>query len=926
MRNTENYHTMRLFAARLIAGIGILFCIPAACAAELTSLRCEYLAGPLGIDVQKPRLSWVITSNRRGERQTAYQILVAGSEESLKNDKGDLWDSGKVASDQSIQVAYNGTPLHSKQRCYWKVRFWDENGKSSGWSNPVSWAMGLMSPGDWKAEWITMQTDEGLVYPWFRRVYELKETPRRAMAYVNTPSYYELYINGRKVSDEVLIPAQSHTTKRFFYNAFDVTSLLQPGSNCIALWTGLGWYQPIYGNPYKAPIVRLQLEVENSGGVSIMGTDSNWRAAESCISQIGTWNWNDFGGERWDARRYPENWNQASFDDSEWAKALVIPAPAAKSTWQSMPGSRLRTSVKPKEIFRKNDKWVVDFGSSMTGWMRIRLRGLEKDKEIKFEYADMNDPQNSQFSNNDGFQTFNQKDVYVAGSQTEDIFCSKFNQHAFRYVIISGLEQRPGLDDAVTMRVSTDLEPAGEFSCSNDLFNQILKVTVATYWTQIPHGVLGGGEAREKTGYGDGGTFLTGMLYNMRSDAFFKKWLQDWCDIQREDGFIGHTAPEPRHHGGGPSWGGQPSELVRRLYLYYGDERAVSSAYTNLKKYVGFLENQTKDEILKYFNPFEPGTYFKWYFLGDWNPPMTPEDRDPGTPPEDREFKFETVLEREFFNNCYRVLLWDQLEKYARILGDAEEVKRCHDRLATLRPLVHKTFYDEEKRTYKADRQAYLAIALYSQVVPPELRSEIFDQLENNIVQKKKGHLDTGLQGTFILLDLLTIENRNDLVAMIMNQTTYPSWGFLIKELGVKTWPESWSGWGSQSILVVGSTCGWFYEGLAGIRPDPENPGFRHFVIRPGMVDSVTWVKCSYSSPYGEIVSNWTIEAGRLEMDVEVPVNSTATVYVPASSVKTVSESGRPAIRSKGARFTGMSGGCAAFEVSSGKYRFSSKR
>jgi alpha-L-rhamnosidase len=264
------------------------------------------------------------------------------------------------------------------------------------------------------------------------------------------------------------------------------------------------------------------------------------------------------------------------------------------------------------------------------------------------------------------------------------------------------------------------------------------------------------------------------------------------------------------------------------------------------------------------------------------------------------------------------------LAQYADVLGEQAEAKRCRDRLAVLRPLIHEAYYDSEKKTYRVNRQAYLTIALLAQVVPPELRCDILKQLEDDIVIAKQGHLDTGLQGTFLLLDLLTKENRNDLVALMMNQTTFPSWGFLVKERNVTTWPETWSGWGSQIIQVVGTPGAWFYEGLAGIRPDPQQPGFKHFQIRPGVVESVDWVKCRYTSPYGDIVSNWRREDGRLTMEVTIPPNTTATVGVPAPDAANITESGRDVAQAESVKFLRQERERIFYEVGAGRYVFQS--
>jgi alpha-L-rhamnosidase len=925
----------------IIVAVTMLCCMTAVFAADVTSLRCEYLENPLGIDAAKPRLAWKLETRNakpeRGVKQTAYQVLVASTPEHLAKDKGDLWDSGKVESDQSIQVEYQGKPLDSRRRCYWKVRVWSgkveagnlkfEKAAGSEWSQPAWWTMGLLSTeaplslgsagaAGWQAKWITMKAAEGIAHPWLRRTFGLKSDVRRAEVYVNTPSEYELYVNGRKVGADVLAPAHVNVRRRFLYNAYDVSSFLHPGTNCIALWMGPGWYQPVYGNPYHAPIVRAQLAIDSADGRTVIGTDAQWRASHSCISQIGSWGWGDMGGERWDARRFVKDWNQAAFDDSAWPPAVEIPAPKVEHSWQAMPGSRLRSPIAPKRIYAGKGKWVVDFGTTLTGWMRLHLSALRPGQEVTIEYADLDDPRLEFQNNGDGFQTFNQKDIYVAGDEGSGIFCSKFNQHAFRYAVIAGLSQAPALSEAEAMTVETDLEAAGAFACSNELFNRIHQVTVATYHTQIPCGVLGGGEAREKLGYGDGGSFLSGMLFNLRSDAFFQKWLRDWCDGQRADGFLGHTAPEFYPAGGGPSWGGQASELVRRLYLYYGDRRAAAVAYDTLKKYLHHLESQTSRDILRYFNPYDPKVQQEWYFLGDWTPPGPSADK--------HGFVFETTEQREFFNNCYRVLLWDQLAMYADALGNRDEARQSRERLAVLRPLIHHTYYDSEKQTYKANQQAYLPLALCAQVTPPELRPAILKQLEEAIVTQAKGHLATGLQGTFLMLDLLNQENRNDLVALMMNQTTYPGWGFLLNERKVTTWPETWSGWGSQIIQVVGSPGAWFYEGLAGIRPDPQGPGFKQILIKPAIVGDLAWVKAHHDSPYGRIASHWRRDGTRLSLDIMIPANTTATVFVPAKDAAGVTESGQPANLAAGVKFLRQQANAAVFVVGSGTYRFQS--
>lgn len=897
--------------------------LPAAFATNISHLCCEYLENPLGIDVTQPRLSWVLESAQRGERQTVYEILVASSPELLGQERGDLWDSGKVTSDESIQIQYSGKPLEPRMRCYWKVRVWNQDDTPTDWSQPATWSMGLLKPDDWQSKWITggNAADKSPPHPWLRRNFELKSEVKAAKVYVNTPALYELFINGQKVGDDVLMPAYCQIQKRAFYNVYDVSHLLQKGTNCIALWLGPGWYQKQNGHPGKAPIVRAQLELDSSDGRSVVATDGQWRAADSCISQVGKWAFNNFGGERYDAGNYLKNWHLAACDDSAWAKAIEVAAPDLSTSWQALPGNQTDLPIPALSITPFKGKWMIDFGTTLTGWLRLRLDGLKPGQEVVMDYADLLDPKLMYMHNADGVQTFNQRDVYVAGNEPTGVFQSKFNQHGFRYVIVGGLDKAPDVADAQAMMVRTHLQPAGEFRCSNELFNRIHEITVHTYLTQTPMGVLGGGEPREKQGYGDAGSFLTGMLYNFGSDGFFRKWLQDWCDNQRPDGYFGNVAPtQQRGEGGGPSWGGQASELVRRLNLYYGDKTLATATYPALKKYVEYLESHTENDILRFFNPFDPKDpkkVVKWQFLGDWTPP--------GKSADEHDFKFETMDQREFFNNCYRILLWQDLADFAGVMGDMAEQKRCEDRLAVLRPLIHKTYFDAGKNSYRDNRQSYLVIALLARIMPEELRPAIFKELEEDIVAKHQGHLDTGMQGSFMLLDLLNKENRSDLASLIIGQETYPGWGFLAKERKVTTWPETWSGWGSQIIQVVGTPGAWFYEGLAGIRPDPTAPGFKKIMIKPAIVGDLTWVNTHFDSPFGRIVSNWKKDGKLLKMEVTIPANTTATIYVPTQHAGNVTESGKPTAQAEGVKFFRMENNAAVYAIGSGSYRFQSK-
>ena len=883
---------------------------------QVGDMECEYLENPLGVDVLNPRLSWRFkAAGIRGEKQTAYRIIVATSPDKLSEDEADLWDSGKVRSDQSIHVTYNGKPLKSGMKCFWKVMVWDKEGKPSAWSEPAFWSMGLLHPDDWLAGWIVNPDPERLSHPWLRRTFDLKEESDQAMIHVNTGSFYELYINGEKVSPYVLTPGIAQTDKRFHINTYDVTSYLVKGKNCIAFWMGPGWHQAHMGNTYNAPLLRAQLNIHSPSGLQVVGTDSSWRVRESCISQIGTWIWNDFGGEKYDARAFIPDWNKVSYDDTQWHQAREIPAPDLTHSWLGCESAILSPAREPQKIYQlDNGKWVIDFGSALCGWMELKMHNLKPGQEVSIHYADLNTNDYDRpmlLTDNgatDGYQHFNQQDIYIASGEGSESFCPRFNHHSFRYAVISGLNRKPGMGDAKAMMIEPDFRSAGQFECSNKLLNEIHEITRYTFRTQNPCLALGTGEPREKSAYGDGGAHLSGYLYNFTCDANIRKWIRDWSDAQREDGWFRHTAPSFEDHGGGPAWGGQVSELVRRMVLYYGDTKIVEQMYDKLRKYVDYVESKTQDGILRAYTPTERGV--DWMFIGDWVRP---------TEVPDNSFNMDSMKEREFFNNSYRVLLWEQLAWYARILGKADEYTRCEEHLAKIRSLIHNEFYLPEKGTYLFNNQGCLSIALYARIPPPELRPEILAQLEHDIVADKKGHLNTGLLGTFIMLDLLTQENRSDLIALMMNQTTYPGWGYLIKEMDVKTWPEGWAGAGSQVILVVSNPGSWFFEGLGGIRPDPEKPGFKNIILKPAVVKSVDRVNCSYQSPYGEIVSNWNVDEDQFEWEVTVPPNSTAIVNIPG---RDINESGMDADESDHITFLRNEDQCSVFEVESGHYFF----
>ena len=926
----------RHIAATLIAAVSMLYCIPTGAAAELTNLRCEYRDNPLGIDAAKPRLSWVIeergprTEDRgqmtevRGRKQSAYQVLVASTPDLLAKDQGDLWDSGKVASDQSIQVEYAGLPLESRRVCHWKVRVWLKDGKPSAWSVPAGWSMGLLKPDDWQAKWVRTGGDTS---PWLRKEFTLTEASERAMAFVNVKGYYELYVNGKKVSDDVLAPAVAVYDKRSLYTTYDISKLLRPGPNCVGVWLGLGLLFP----KEIAPLARVQLDMMVGGKRVVVGTDSSWTFTSSTHTEV-PWAWCGTGREKIDARLEIADWNEVGCANAPavsgrsfgWRPVEEYTGPTGTATAQSCLPNRITKVIPAVACIALDDQTVeFDFGTNLSGWFHLRLPQLDAGKTVTMYYADKRfqsiegddtpagkvkpaqDPKKIATANGPAYyQTNNQQTEFISAGKAGEEFCNKFNYVGFRYVIVQGLPVKPALGDAEALFIESDLEPAGSFACSNNLFNRIHEVNLWTlrclnlggYMVDCPH--------RERMGYGDGQNGIDSHVMNLDSAAFYGKWAIDWLDAQ--DPVTGKSAQYSPPNHGDPScwfpWGGMVDVMPWKAYIYYGDRRLLERAYEPMVRYP-----------TRYLQGFYPGGgIVRQGGDGgcDWVAPNIGMTAPPGT---------------ELFINCYRMYLMDLLAKSADVLGRTEEAKRHRNKANELKALIHSTYYNEKEKLYDSDRQLSQAAPLLMGVVPGDLRGTIQKQLEDIILVKNNGHLDTGMLGTYFLLQYLMEAGRNDLAYTIINQQDFPGWGYMLAQ-GATTFWEQWNGSWSQIHSCYVSPGSWFYQGLAGIRPDETGPGFKKIIIKPAIVGDLTWVKCGYDSIHGRITSNWKRDGANLTMEVTIPPNTTATVYVPAKDAAGVTESGKPAAQAAGVKFLRMENGAAVYEVGSGCYQFGSVR
>ncbi len=850
-------------------------------------LRCEYLTNPSGIDVRTPRLSWRLNPAANIRAQSAYRLLVASDPAILEKDRGDLWDSSRVISGETTWIEYRGKDLASGQRVYWKVRVWSEAGKPSPWSAPATWSMGLLHPTDWQAKWIGEARPAGhaegtpLSFPWLRKSFTVAAKPNRAVAYVNALGYYELYINGKKVDDHVLSPAVSDYSKRNLYVTHEVADYLVPGQNVIALWLGRGWY--VRGHPgviHDGPLVRAQLEMRERNGSTVrIVTDDSWKIRASALTPLGRGTaFGDYGGERYDPSLDLPDWNATGLDDSSWASAAVFEPPNVLTAAQMVEPNRVVETIKAIRVGAyPQGGWVVDMGKNFTGWLEIVLPPAAKGSTIKLEYSDQMERDKPAPGKDPGAgrggrggsqpvfpNTFNQRDE-VTGNGAPITFRSRFNYHGFRYVRVVGVETPPDAARATGYLIRTAFDRAGTFTSSNELLNRIHQMVTRTYEALTLGGYVVDCPTRERLGYGgDAGTSMETGMFNFSSGGLYNSWLANWRDAQVESGSLPHTAPNyPGRGGGGPMWGGFVVTLPWQLYLQYGDTRVLATNYPMIQKWLGYLASETEDNLL--LTHTSHAISDNWNFLGDW---LTPKGSFRGaTPP------------AQLINSVHFVYQLQLASRIAGVLGMKADASGYDARAAAVSKAVHQRFFNAADFSYTNGDSVQEAFPLLTGIVPRDLRKGVMAKLEDTIRVQNKGHVDTGMHGTYFVMKYLMEADRNDLMFEMASQTDYPGWGYMLANGATTSW-ESWTGQSHihDTLISIGA---WFAEGLAGIRSDWKSPGYKKFVVKPAVVGDLTSARFAYQSIHGAIVSDWRIENGIFKLSVTVPPGTSATVIVP---------------------------------------------
>jgi alpha-L-rhamnosidase len=902
----------------LILGM-LLFSGICSTAMSTTNLRCEYLDDPLGIDATSPRMSWIIASNRRGETQTAYQILVASSPKLLGEDKGDLWDSGKVSSDESSQIIYAGNPLVSRESCFWKVRTWDRDGKAGDWSSQAQWSMGLLQPADWSAKWIAPdpsikgETNENQTLrppgksspvPYLRKSFELESPVQRAVLYVTALGLCEVHINGQRVGNHVLVPDWTDYRKRVRYQTFDVTGLLRTGGNAMGALLADGWFSGHIGNGGyeffgKKPAFFAQLEVTCADGrTERIVTDDTWKSHESPILS------SDFMlGEEYDSRLEIKGWDKTGLDEGKWAAVAVRNESPRRLESQVMPPVRQICELKPKTVReQKPGSWIYDLGQNMVGVVRLKVSD-PAGARITLRHAEMLNPDGSLYTTN--LRGASSIDQYVCKGDGVEVWQPRFTFHGFRYVEITGLTGRPKRDAVTGIVIGTDTPRTGEFACSDARLNQLqsnIQWGQRGNYISVPTDCP---QRDERLGWmGDAEVFIRTAAYNADVAAFFTKWLVDVDDGQSPAGAFSNVSPNTsRDVGGVPAWGDAGVICPWTIFEMYGDRRVLENHLPAMIKWIDYLQLHS-DGLIRDRDRGED--------FGDWLSINADTPKD--------------LIGTAFFAHSAHLL-----SKACHVLGREADADKYGRLFADIKTAFNKRYVAPDGRI-RGNTQCAYAMALKFELLPEALRPTAAQYLEEDI-KAKGGHLSTGFVGVSYLLPVLTQMGQEDAAYGLLLQDTFPSWLFSVKHGATTIW-ERWDGWtpekgfqdpgmNSFNHYSLGSCGEYLFGYIGGIRP--ASPGFKTIVIDPVIRDGLTWANTSFDSMHGRIATAWKVDGKRLTLKVEVPANSTATVCIPSCNIASITESGKPVEKAKDVKFLRQANNTAVFEVGSGNYKFASE-
>jgi alpha-L-rhamnosidase len=882
---------------------------------EVTGLTCEYLVEPLSVDTAHPRLAWKIRQSetaKKGQVQTAYQILVASSPEKLEAGEGDLWDTGKLKSSRSVQVVYEGDEPEAMQRCWWKVRVWNNHGEVTPWSKPAMYGRGITQ---WTGKWIGDQPDTELrkykeyvaahhnkedfdaqywmnppcpPSPLLRKNFDVKSRIKKATLYASALGYYEMWLNGERIGTQLQAPEWTNYEDNVQYQTYDLTGQVKNGENVLAATLADGWATGRMGGikwmrsfPHRGfyaldrrLIAQLVLELED-GATRMVSTDGTWKINPDGYIRMA----DNFLGETIDAGKIPDGWTNTGFDDSNWSNAYVDKEEKRNLTAQKNEPIRVHTELKPVKIRVWKDKYIVDFGQNIAGHCALKIKG-KKGQTVSIRHGEWINPDGSIYTQSLGYAKSTDTFILSGG---EDYFDPSFTYHGFQYAEVSGLAGLLTADMITAKAVSSDPAISGTFECSNPHLNKLYENIV---WTQRNNmfSVLHDNPSRdERTGAtGDVQIFSQAAIFNMNMGAFFTKFVSDEKDVASNGQFFS-MIPSLRHKGfwegwiGAPGWCEAGLIVPWRMYENYADTRALESLYAEMKRHVDATLSENPGLIWK----------VRHNHNGDWlnantlsNPLDATYRTDRGSTPDD-------VFATAFFAYSSRLLA-----KIAAVLNHPDDVRK-YDRLADDIKAKFIREYVGTDGEVEGNTQGAYSLALYYDLIPRELREKAFGHLVE-CIEEYDYRLSTGFISTPMMMQLLVDFGRTDIAYRLLESTRFPSWLYPVT-LGATTVWERWdafvpgrgfqsAGMNSLDHVAFGAVSEWMFRHILGINPDINYPGYEHFTIHPRPGGTLTYAKGSYNSIRGEIASAWKMENGMFTLQVAIPANTTATVVLPTSN------------------------------------------
>ena len=893
-------------------------------------LRCEFAVNPPGVDVPQPRLFWQLASSTRGAQQSAYEILVASSAKNLAQDHGDLWDSGKISSDETIHVRYAGKPLPSARQAFWKVRTWDAQGKVSRWSQPATWTMGLLTDSDWQGKW-TGSADTNAVTLLLRHEFAVKPGLRRAVVFVCGLGTYELSLNGKKVGEDLFPSGWTDYRKTCLYDTHDITALLRQGKNAAGIFLGPGMYRVLgdtnrftkfkgsFG-PLKA-IAQLRLEYADDS-VEIIGTDDQWRTHPGPMTFCSV-----YGGEDFDARLVQHGWDKPGFDDSKWPRAQITTGPGGALKCLSCAAPPIRAFEIHKPVSTRaltNGDTLFDLGQNASHMFRFTASGpagtvirllpseiIKDDGTVNQSSmgAGRRGPVLCEFTKaTDGVESFAPKFFYV-GCRYVQVHFTNSSPGSTTLSPSNGERDgvrgnHPRIKSLEGIVVHSASAPVGEFECSNPLFNRIRQLVrwaqrsnMMSLMTDCPH--------RERLGWLEE-DHLNGpsLRYEFDLAQLFTKQMHDMADAQTADGLIPDITPEYTVFKGGfrdsPEWGSAYILVPWQQYEFDGDLDLLRQHYDGMKRYVAYLGSRTTNHIAD-------------FGLGDWY------DIGPKLPGVAQLTPI-ALTATAFYQHDTWIL-----SQVAALLDKADEAKQFAGQAEVIRAAFNEKFFNATNASYSTGSQTANAMPLVMNLCESSNRAAVVDAIVRD-VHSRSNAVSAGDVGYRYLLRALAEGGRSDVIFDMNNQSDKPGYGYQLK-MGATSLTEAWNArpGSSQNHFMLGQIQEWFYHDVAGIRSDPAGPGFKKILIAPEPVGDLKWAKASYESIRGKIVSDWKRDGEKFTLRVKIPASTTATVSLPARSASTVTESGKPAAQSRGVNFLRQENDRTVFAIKSGEYLFESK-